>query len=139
MRPRCAICVDGSGRQENGGTEATSRLCSLCRADPANADWAEGHPQEDVSDALDERSAPLRLADLIQTPLSPVEERNQRIVALLLCGKVAKIRSVRVRVEGGLAWVPVELLRAPSIRDVARIVGASKSRVWRVWQRVRMA
>lgn len=139
MKPRCAICIDGSGRAENGGTEATTRLCARCRSDPANADWVDAHDREDLSDTLDTHAAPLRLADLIQTPLSPVEERNQRIVALLLRGSVPKIRSVRVRFGTVLAWVPVELMRPPSLRDVARIVVVSKDRVWRLWRRIRAA
>ena len=124
MRQPCCIC-------EN--TNAHMRLCDEHYADPANADWVEGdleQPDEYIEYRVDEYER-LRAA-YDRAPL-PVDDEVLQVAKLVVYGarkryrrrdRQGRYRGYRTRRE------PV------GVREIARLLGLSKSRVHRIISRI---
>lgn len=123
-RPQCAICDN---------TNATTRLCKACQKDPANADWSDG-AREDPDDNMERLGYAADLLSLNQDrkPIK-VTEVVQQVARLAFQGrevrtpyvdKLGRRRGDRVRFE------------SMSIRQIAEVVGLSKSAVEKIIKRL---
>jgi hypothetical protein len=131
-RRTCALCqVDR--RTGRVGNPHTSRLCARCEADPANVDWVTG--REELDEELEQHAQPQRHADLVDMPLRPVTERQQRILDLATRGELVRkqrtFRRGRRRIRNGTYVIS----RAMSFRAIARAVGVSDRYVRNVIRR----
>lgn len=120
MTHYCAIC---------DGTNSHTRLCAVCRADPANADWIETDTAS-PSDTIDAIAPACNLADLQIKPLPAVSEMTRRVLLLVIRGRINE----RVRNRGANRtaepWVWRE--RAMHLTEIALHLGCSKQLVSRI-------
>lgn len=116
----CAVC---------DGTNATTVLCSVCRADPANADWRDGN--EVLTDQIDSFSSTARVTPW-ERPVRTPTEKARMILCLLIRDDVPMPRRVRVRVGGVRQYVTQIAPRQLTLREIARLVGCDHAYVLRV-------
>lgn len=120
MRTLCAIC---------DGTNAHTRLCAACRADPVNADWIETDAAT-PSAAVDNITPACNLAELQIKPLPPVSETTRRVLIMVTTARVHE----RVRNRGAnraaepWAWRS----RAMRLTEIAEHLGCSKQLVSKI-------
>lgn len=119
-RTLCAVC---------DGTNATTRLCPVCRADPANTDWREG--DEVPCDFLDTLPSSLRAVTWDTAPRQATD-LQQRVLVLLARDDVPMPRRVQIRIGGERHYVTRTVRRQLTMREVARAAGCDESYVRRL-------
>jgi hypothetical protein len=112
----CAVCDNDDN---------TTRLCSACKADPANADWCEGDERL-IEDVDAEASVRPRLA--AQSPPRRIPTLlHRRVLELAALHTLPTWVRRRVRRDGNRVWEWRQESRALGYREIAFLLGCSKS------------
>jgi hypothetical protein len=120
-RALCAIC---------DCTNATSRICAECRADPANADWIAEWEDTSLTDRFDGSwPAANRLSAVIGTSVLAATPKQEEVFKLLLAVKV--VTKPR-RDRKGRSRGSHRRTRSYTIEEIARAVGVSHQYVSRL-------
>lgn len=115
---------------------STTRLCDACRADPANVDWLEDSDELHANPDRFSSTSP-RLADLIDRPLRQPTVLYVRVLELMTLYVVKDAVRVRARLPGGgRGYVWRDRRRGLCFREIAFLLGCSKSYVARIYRDV---
>jgi hypothetical protein len=119
----CAVCDK---------TNATMRLCDLCRRKPENAGWSQG-ADEQLTENIESFAPSGRLAELQDHALPHVGERTRVVLQLVYGANISIPYRPRGRERYRLEWRWES--RPLSLSEIAHLVGCSREAVRRIIHR----